>query len=299
MAKLHGTQRFQATAIQALAFVETSNARLPAAMIRYQWFNGNAEEVVVALSTYQNGDGGFGKQLEPDIHHPSSNAFAARIAMQYLAALPQDTTVAMRNRLQTWLVENQHEDGDWHFSAESRSAFMQPWFAAWQHPALNPACCVTGLASVLGMATDQMLARTQQLFQAKASLDEISAGQFYNLLPYVEYSAGVSIDDSWHDALVNQITSMEFDDAEHFFTLALGGSSRISHKIPADVFTSRIDELLADQQEDGGWPTPYNEAWRVWSTAGNMMILAKLRGQEHLPLNIFDVNDADFVPHDL
>lgn len=275
MAKLTSLQLESANsaATAALAFTESRQAELPAAMIRYQWFGGSEDDVISALAAYQNDDGGFGNRLEPDIHHPSSNAFAARIAMQYMAILPQEITADMRARLQTWLVDHQHEDGDWHFSAESRSGFMQPWFAAWQHPALNPACCVTGLAASLGIATESMLSRTQRLFEAKASTEEITAGQFYNLLPYVEYSAGVALDEAWYDAIATQIVSMEFDDAEHFFTLALGGSPRITQRIPEALIAANIDQLLDAQATDGGWPTPYDDAWRIWSTAGNMMTL--------------------------
>lgn len=270
--------RAHAAAKTALAFVENRQAALPAAIIRHQWFACSADDVVAALAHYQNADGGFGNRLEPDIHHPSSNAFAARIAMQYMSVLPDDSTVYMRERLQDWLVEHQHEDGDWHFSAESRSAFMQPWFAAWQHPSLNPACCVAGLAAELGIATASMLARTHRLFASKATLDEIATGQFYTLLPYVEYSAGVDLADSWLEALADQIVATEFEDAEHFFTLALGGSPEITQRLPDVLLQSNTTLLLDTQEADGGWPTPYDNAWRVWSTAGNMMTLAQLRG---------------------
>lgn len=270
--------RAHAAAKTAMKFVENRQAALPAAIIRHQWFAGSADEVVAALARYQNADGGFGNRLEPDIHHPSSNAFAARIAMQYMSVLPDDSTVYMRERLQDWLAKNQHEDGDWHFSAESRSAFMQPWFAAWQHPSLNPACGVAGLAAQLGIATASMLARTHRLFTSKATLDEIATGQFYTLLPYVEYSAGVDLADSWLEALADQIVATEFEDAEHFFTLALGGSPEITQRLLDALLQSNISLLLDTQEADGGWPTPYDNAWRVWSTAGNMMTLAQLRG---------------------
>lgn len=270
-------ERAAEAAQQALEFVENRQAALPAAIIRYQWFAGSADDVLSALARHQTSDGGFGNRLEPDIHHPSSNAFAARIAMHYLAVLPEEITATMRERLQDWLLKNQHEDGDWHLSAASRSGFTQPWFAAWQHPALNPACCVSGLAASPGIATESMVNRTHQLFASRADLNEIAAGQFYNLLPYVEYSAGVELDTTWYDALADQITSMEFEDAEHFFILALGGSPRILDRIPDALIEANINLLMNTQQPDGGWPTPYDDAWRVWSTAGNMMTLTRLR----------------------
>ena len=273
----------QAAATRALSFTEQQEAALPSALIRSLWFDGDPIEVVSALAPFQNPDGGFGNRLEPDIHHPSSNAFAARIAMQYLLALPNDVGGEMKTGLQSWLESNQHEDGDWHFSDESRSGFMQPWFAAWEHPSLNPACCVAGHAAALGIATEPMLDRVANLFDEKASQEEARNGEFYTLLPYVEYTAGVTLPDAvaWYDLLADRIVEMldigKLEDAEHFFTLALGGSSKITRRIPAEIVSGQIDSLLSEQQDDGGWPTPYDESWRVWTTAGNMATLAKLR----------------------
>ena len=273
----------QAAATRALSFTEQQEAALPSALIRSLWFDGDPIEVVSALAPFQNPDGGFGNRLEPDIHHPSSNAFAARIAMQYLLALPNDVGGEMKTGLQSWLESNQHEDGDWHFSDESRSGFMQPWFAAWEHPSLNPACCVAGHASALGIATEPMLDRVANLFNKKSSQEEARNGEFYTLLPYVEYTAGVTLPDAdaWYDLLADRIVEMldigKLEDAEHFFTLALGGSTEITRRIPAEIVSGQIDSLLREQQDDGGWPTLYDESWRVWTTAGNMATLAKLR----------------------
>lgn len=285
MITLSPTQHADAriAADRALGFLELRGATLPYAMVRYQWFGGSAFDVATALVAYQNPDGGFGSRLEPDIHDPSSNAFAARIAMQFMRALPAEVTNDVRARLQAWLTANQHEDGDWHFSEQTTAGFLQPWFAGWGFPSLNPACCVVGLAASLGIATDTMLARTASLFAEKASTDEIRAAQFYSVLPYVEYTAGITPPDAtiWYDLLAEQIVAMidagKFDDAEHFFTLALGGSPEITARIPAETIAAQIDRMLSEQQTDGGWPTPYDDAWRDWSTVGNMMTLSDLR----------------------
>lgn len=275
----------QAAATRALSFTEQQESALPSTLIRYLWFDGDPVEVVSALAPYQNSDGGFGNRLEPDIHHPSSNPFAARIAMQHLLTLPKSVGGEMKVGLQSWLETNQHEDGDWHFSDETRSGFMQPWFAAWEHPSLNPACCVVGHAAALGIATQTMLERVERLFNEKASQDEARTGEFYTLLPYVEYTVGVTLPNAedWYDLLANRIVEMlhtgKLDDAEHFFTLALGGSPEITQRIPKELISNQIDSLLSEQKDDGGWPSPYDDSWRVWTTAGTMTTLAHLRGE--------------------
>lgn len=272
----------RSAAERAIDFTRRREAALPTSLIHYLWFDGALSDVVSALAAFQNPDGGFGNRLEPDIHHPSSNPFAARIAMQHMLTLPPESGIEMKQALQSWLEENQADDGDWHFSPETKSGFMQPWFAAWEHPNLNPACCIAGLAAQLGIASDSMLKRVATLFNEKASQEEARNGEFYSLLPYVEYSAGVELPDkeTWYELLADRIVEMhatgQLEDAEHFFTLALGGSLEITKLIPDEIISGQIDVLLGEQQADGGWPSPYDDAWRVWSTAGNMQTLARL-----------------------
>lgn len=267
-------------AAAALAFTEAREAMLPAALIRYQWCEGSAGDVAGALATYQNTDGGFGNQLEPDIHAPESNPFAVRIAMQYLQLLPREVAREMRARLREWLIAHQHEDGDWHFSDATKAGFLQPWFAAWEFPSLNPACCVVGLANSLELASPEMLSRATTLFAKKASLEQVSSGGFYDLLPYVEYSLGVTLPTEYTEAIATSIVRRaeagEFEDAEHFFTLAFGGAPEITAGIPGEMIARFTTQLLGEQQDDGGWPTPYDDAWRVWTTANAMAVLARL-----------------------
>lgn len=277
----HQLGRSQGAAQAGLAFVESRQAQLPAAIIRYHWVSGSPEEVIEALAAYQNEDGGFGHRLEPDIHAPASNPFAARIAMQVLRMLPTEVGGRLRQSLGTWLTTNQAADGDWHFSEETRAGFMQPWFAGWTFPSLNPACCIAGLAESLGLASPRMMTRVANLFAQKASLEGIRSGALYDLLPYVEYSLGVDLPEGFPEAIATRIITLAesggYDDAGHFFTHALPGSPAITERMPQELIRQQVDRLLSEHQDDGGWPTPYDDAWRVWTTAENLATLARLR----------------------
>lgn len=72
----------------SLAFLATQNHPLSEAIVRYCWADGPGENVVAALSKYQNPDGGFGQGPEVDIKSPASNPFAARLAMQVMLSIP-------------------------------------------------------------------------------------------------------------------------------------------------------------------------------------------------------------------
>ena len=264
----------------ALTFVEQRDAALPAAIIRALWFDGDPASVVTALHAYQNTDGGFGNRLEPDIHAPESNPFAARIAMQVMRGFPDADFADMKPDLAGWLHSNQADDGDWHFSEATRAGFLQPWFAGWIFPSLNPACCIAGLASSTSIATSTMMERVADLFAANASPESARTANFYELLPYVEYTLGVTLSDEYLDAVAANITATGdgYEDASHFFDMAMGGSAEITRRIPEDLIARWVDRLLQEPHGDGGWPTPYDDAWRGWFTATNLMLLARLRG---------------------
>lgn len=272
-------QQAETIAMAALRFVEQREAALPAAMIRGLWLDGDTADVVTALSAYQNDDGGFGNRLEPDIHAPESNPFAARLAMQVMRTFPATDFGGIKAGLASWLQDNQAEDGDWHFSAATKAGFLQPWFAAWTFPSLNPACCIAGLATSLGIATPRMTARVAALFASMASVEASRTASFYELLPYVEYTLGVELPEDYLEAIAANIaaTGDDYDDASHFFDMAMGGTPAITRRIPEELIARWADRMLKEPQDDGGWATPYDDAWRSWFTATNLTTLARLR----------------------
>lgn len=278
------TIRTRALIDPALAFLNAHQYKLGTALVEHHWRNAPASEVLDELAGYQNEDGGFGRNLEVDIEAPASNPFAARLAMDMLLSLRDRPASPMIAGLETWLRDHQDPDGDWHFSAGVYDGKLPPWFAAWTFPSLNPACCLVGLANQLGMATPEMLERVAHLFAEKSSLEEVGSGEFYDLLPYVEYLGGVGDApnrETWLDAVARRINEHAgedgFADAGHFFELALGGGPDLVRRIPVATFTRQTDRLLAEAESDGGWPSAYDAAWRPTLTASAMTVLARLQ----------------------
>lgn len=259
-------------------FLVGEGAALEAAVVDRIWFDGDPQAIVDGLSRYQNEDGGFGRGLEVDIGAPQSNPFAACLALDYLRGVPSDVGASMRDGLGAWLLENQAEDGDWHFSAETKAGKLAPWFAGWSFPSLNPACCLAGLAAVNGLATYEMLARVDRLFRDKASLDVVRNGEFYDLTPYTEYSLTGALPPEYLEELAATIVRWaredRFEDADHFFHLALRNAPELAARIPRDIVDSYVARGLTEQLADGGWPTPYDPAWRPAATAGVLRGLA-------------------------
>jgi hypothetical protein len=265
------------------AFLESVRFPLGRAMVDYSWNDGPASAIYEHLDSYQNADGGFGRGLEVDIKSPASNPFATRLAMHVLLGIRDRKPTDLESGLQDWLVANQDPDGDWHLSDETKAGELAPWFAAWQHPGLNPACCVVGLADRLGLATPEMLGRVARLFDEKASLEEARSGEFYNVLPYVEYVASIDQPDreAYLDAIAENIIATvkagKYPESGHFWEHVLGGGNDLVGRIPGEMLAHHADTLIAEQEADGGWPTPYDQAWRPYSTASNLVTLARLR----------------------
>lgn len=65
-------------------YIENNTRPLDKAFYNFQMHDGSADAVFAELSKYQNGDGGFGNALEPDMRQPQSTSIATWFAFQYI-----------------------------------------------------------------------------------------------------------------------------------------------------------------------------------------------------------------------
>ncbi|MDQ3043854.1 MAG: hypothetical protein M3R06_01705 [Chloroflexota bacterium] len=266
---------------RALDYLSNEGRPIDLAWAREQCADGTQRDVLDALAAYQNPDGGFGQRLEVDISAPASNAFATRLAMIVLNSVGAPSESDLVQRLEHWLEESQAEDGDWPFSPAIYDAELAPWFAAWTFPSLNPALCLAGHAARLGIGSERLHARVRTLADEKSSLAEIAEGRFYDLLPYVEYYPWGEHPrrDEYLDALALSIVAAaergDYEDASHFFDHVSGGGPLIESRLPAALISAQLERLRGEQNDDGGWPTPYDQAWRSWTTAAAVITLHK------------------------
>lgn len=264
---------------QALLFLDTAGRPLDAAWAHFLVDEGGKDNVLAALAAYRNSDGGFGKALEPDIEAPVSQPFAVRMAMQILSSLGEGADGAMTDGLTGWLVRNQDEDGCWRLPPEVHDHALAPWFAGWTFPSLNPALCLSGLATRLGIGPALMHQRVRDLFDDLASLEEVAKGGFYELLPYVEYVPWVAHPrrDEYLEALASRITEIAtaggYDDAGHFFGHLGPANGPIAGMVSAELVSDWLDRLGEEQEQDGGWPSPYAHHWRSWATVSALEVL--------------------------
>ncbi len=236
-------------------------------------------EMLSVLERYQNSDGGF-HGLEVDIKAPESNPFATELALLICVQAGVSREHAVLQRAVEYLETTQDEDGGWRFSPAIYEHDLAPWFQGWQWPNLNPTCTLAGLLKELGLGSERLHAGVERLFAQLASVKDVAAGEFYDVRPYAYYflptwehpqrdlyRAGVL----WW--LIRQHVESKIQDAPHFFEYVRSPQTYTGKLLPASLLAEQLDRLEAEQAEDGGWPTPYDQGWRGWVTMQSLLVL--------------------------
>ena len=246
---------------------------------------GGIGDVLTALARYQNDDGGFGNGLEPDISAPRSNAFAARLALHAMLDSGIPTGDPAVTRLVGWLERTQGEDGCWRWEPGTLDHPIAPWFAGWEFPALNPALDLSGALARLGLGSERLHRRCRDLYVRLASEDEIASGPYYVVLPYAESLP-------WLTDLPDRESSLDML-AAHIARDVVAGAyttpqeaaehigppdGPIARRLPPGTLESIRDDVLATQQPDGHWQSPFSDHWNPYQTLGGMAILVHYPG---------------------
>jgi len=264
----------------ALEFLDRQGRPVDAAWARFRRADSPREAVLEALAAFQNPDGGFGQNLEPDIKAPDSQPFAARLAMDILLTVDARPNEPVVRALAGWLDAAQDEDGCWRFPPGVYEHALAPWFAGWTFPSLNPALDLAGYATRLGIGSAAMHARVRSLADGMATLEEAETGEFYNRLPYVEYFQWVEHPEreAYLDAIVTGIIATDaaggYPDAAHFFDHAGPADGPIARRLAPDLIAGWLDRMAEEPEADSGWPSAYDPAWRSPTTAKNLVTLA-------------------------
>lgn len=99
-------KRLTAAAFErARAFVMEQGRDLDRALLGFHFGDGTAERVLGALAAYQNGDGGFGHGLEPDLRTPASSVIATTVAFQNFRSLGVPAEYPLVRRGLDYLLE--------------------------------------------------------------------------------------------------------------------------------------------------------------------------------------------------
>jgi hypothetical protein len=263
---------------RARQFLDASGRDIDRALFAYAFDGASRDGVADALARYQNADGGF-HGLEVDIAAPDSNPFATELALLICiqTGVPRDHEILQA--AVHYLEATQDEEGNWRFSAGVYQHPLAPWFQGWEWPNLNPSCTIAGLLKQLGLGSPELHARVESLFARLARAEDLTGDEFYTVRPYAYY-----FQPEWQHPqrelyrsgvlwwLIRQADSAELD-GNHFFQYAPLPETYAARMLPRDILDRRLERLAAEQQGDGGWPTPYDPGWRGWITVQNLLVL--------------------------
>jgi hypothetical protein len=250
-------------------FVETTARPLDLALLMLRLGEGSAEAVLAALSPFQNGDGGFGHGLEPDIPSPASSALASSIGLRLLARLDAAADHPMVLAAIAWLDANlDRERGVWPIiGPDVDLAPHAPWWAwsedlaaSWNGFRFNPtaeilawlyryrAATPAGLLTAVEAGLRRSLAETELIEGAYDLKCALRLAEGDGAPPDIARPLGLLLRRSLvaHDAA---------DEHASPFDAAPTPASPF-----ADVVDRRIEPalvaLIEAQAEDGGW-TPF------------------------------------------
>jgi hypothetical protein len=260
-------------------FLHKTGRDVDKALYDFHFSNSTLDDLMTALKRYQNEDGGF-FGLDVDIKAPQSNPFATELALVAMrwSKTPRDHPVLQR--AVEYLETTQREDGTWRFTPEIYQSELAPWYQNWHWPNINPSCSIAGVLRQLGVGSHDLHARVQALFDRLATPGDLTGNEYYDVRPYAYYlqdqiELPVGELYRWGVAwwIVRQhLTNPQIDSA-HLLDFTPMPSSSIAARLPAAVLQARLDALLAEQAEDGGWPTSYDPLWRGWVTITNLLVL--------------------------
>lgn len=236
--------------------------------------------LLAILGEHQNPDGGFGSGLEVDIKAPDSNPFAVELALLIGLQAGVSREEPLLARGVAYLEQTQDEDGGWRLSPQVLAHELAPWYQNWQWPNLGPACSLAGLLRAQRLGSENLHARVAALFQRLERPADLTGDNFYAVRPYAYYF----LPDWSHPQrelylsgvlwwLIRQAAASGSAGAAHFFEFVREPSSYIGSRLPPAIISEQLDNLLAAQAADGGWPAPYDSGWRGWVTVQNLLVL--------------------------
>ena len=255
---------------RARRFVETKARPLEVARMRFHFDSAPADAVAAELKKFQNGDGGFGNALEPDLRAHESSALATSIAFQFIRETGRTPFESAASRAVDYLRTTfDRAKGTWRIvprSAENRP--HAPWWNqsgredTFESFALNPTAELLGylcdyrdslseplIATLSGKILDHMsrleTIEMHELLCCKrlAETKDLDAAFREQLLDCVHklLKATVSTDSSqWAGYGLRPLQVADRPDSPFF-------------EVFRDAVKGNLDYEISTQREDGCW----------------------------------------------
>ena len=227
--------------------------------------------VVTTLRPYQNGDGGFGNALEPDIRAPLSQPIPTWTALCILDeadAFDDPMVTKACDYLQTITTA---EGGVPYALPSVRDYPRAPWWETDDRPSasLNPTAAIAALLHKHSVAHPWLATADAYCWRALDAISETSPYEMRAVLPFLEHAPDRERAEAIFARLgklmlaQNLVTLTPTTEEETHSPLNYAPTPQsIARGLFSDeVIAAHLDALAAAQQEDGGWL--FN--WPVWN----------------------------------
>ena len=264
-----------------------------------------ASAAIAGLEAYRNGDGGFGHGLEPDALAPDSQPLAVDFAFDILGELARTTSnPATRTRAadaagatMSYLDSVSSRDGGLSivFPTVAAHPRAEHWGDGVFPPGLNPTAKIVGVARELGIEhpwLDRAAAFCRATIESAGSVGDAHSAAC--VLPFLETDPDRDWAARTYDALGNRITELplfkQLPGPEYGLSPLSFAPSPDSPRralFSDESIAAHLDELVATQDADGGWPLawqpPSDAAVLAWRGVETLHALRALRAYGRIP----------------
>ncbi len=271
------------------------NARpLDLARWNYLFEGGNKEEVLKALSFYQNEDGGFGHALEADSWNPNSSPIQTWEATELLHEIAfADQTHPIIQGILHYLESGADFNGKtWSNTVISNNDYPHaPWWhtesVSLSHNSYNPTACLAGFiirfaekgSKLYNLGTCIVKEAVAFLF-VEAVNDMHTLSCYIRLMEYLENSNTYDLVDlkALKDKLIEGVKSLITHNKIEWETSYICKPSQffnsrdsIFYKVNKEIAEYECEYIINNQLSDGSWNIPWNwnEYANEWAISRN------------------------------
>jgi hypothetical protein len=275
---------------KAVDYIKRHARPLEKALYAFYFEHGGLETIFTALSKFQNGDGGFGRGLEPDLRLSDSSVIATTIAFQKFRALNIPPYHPMVQKAAQYLL-NQYDatQKTWsNIPAHIDDAPHAPW---WGYSDDLSGNLVNPRAEILGYVYDYPgvfpTALRDELTQAvMLHLQTHTDVEMHDLLCYIRLAETVNLPSDLHEKLVAFLTPMVENAVprtpsqwgEYGLTplTVVSTPQSLFYAHFANIIPQNIAYINAQQADDGYWSPSWS--WEFASATGWRDAERDLRG---------------------
>lgn len=228
----------------------------------FRYADGSASAVVAALAPYQNGDGGFGHALEPDLRGAASQPVPVEHALQILDEVGVfDAEIV--GAACDWLASVTTGEGGAPFVLPSVvDGPHAPWWVPTGEASLNPTAGIVGLLHKHEVSHFWVATANRYCWDSLPErIDDLGGDDAISVLAFLEHVPDRERAEAVFELLGERIRTelvaldpstpgyvkMPLEFAPH--------PDRMARRLFDDATVElHLDALAAEQQEDGGWP---------------------------------------------